>query len=475
MFAKIVIYLSIKIMMRKFFYIFILLCLFGSSFAKEVKLSGVAPSYVGEQLEVRCNTNLMVGGERILATSVVDSTGAFSFTFDLLQTTQVFIPTETSRGYIFMEPGAQYEVKLLPRKERTLSQKLDPYFKPTDYMLDIVHLKHGDINAQIMEFEDAFDFYSMKHLVYGATPDSLKKSVGEIREIFPDFAAHRFLADYLDFRCMLILNMAQNVNQTKIIKELNDKDIDVENPAFWDLFNTLFNDFIKQSAYDREQALTFSRVIEEGNVKMYLLNIKNRYGINNQVLGELVAIKWLYDLLNSPEYDRVKVYEMLRGLGGAIQLDYNRDLLTEILNGASAIQPGLEVPDLKARTVKGKACGLSDFKGHYIYLNFGNSFIDQTQKDLNVMMRFQNDYGRDLDIVNIFLYDQQEQVARLSQRFDGKMNFWLVEDSDAVKKMFGIKSLPAFFLIDKDGTFLMTKGAEPNDELKLLLQRILKR
>lgn len=55
------------------------------------------------------------------------------------------------------------------------------------------------------------------------------------------------------------------------------------------------------------------------------------------------------------------------------------------------------------------------------------------------------------------------------------MNFWLVEDSDAVKKMFGIKSLPAFFLIDKDGTFLMTKGAEPNDELKLLLQRILKR
>jgi hypothetical protein len=68
-----------------------------------------------------------------------------------------------------------------------------------------------------------------------------------------------------------------------------------------------------------------------------------------------------------------------------------------------------------------------------------------------------------------------EQVMRLSLRFGGKMNFWMVKDSDAVKKLFGIKSLPSFFLIDKDGNFLMTKGAEPNDELKLLLQRILKK
>lgn len=461
--------------MRKFFYIALLLTLHLSAYAKDVKISGVAPTYTGQKLEMRCNTNLMVNGERVLATCEVDSTGAFSFVFDVTQTMQAFIPTETSRGYIFLEPGAQYEVKMLPRQERSLSQKLDPYYKPNDYMLDIVHLKHGDINAQIMEFEDAFDFYSMKHLVYGASPDSLKKSVAEIQEIFPDFASKRFLADYLDYRCMLILNMAQNVNQEKIIKQLNDKDIDVENPAFWDLFNTLFNDFIKQSAYDREQALTFSRIIEEGNVKMYLLTIKNRYGINNQVLGELVAIKWLYDLLNSSEYDRTKVFEMLRTLGSAIQLEYNRDILTEILNGASSNLPGMEVPDLKARDVEGKTHSLSDFKGHYVYLNFGNSFIDQTQKDLNVLMRFQNEYGKDLDIVNVFLYDHPDQIARLSQRLGGKMNFWMVEDSDAVKKLFGINSLPAFFLIDKDGTFLMTKGAEPNDELKMLLQRILRR
>lgn len=424
---------------------------------------------------MRCYTDQMVSCERVLDTCVVDSTGAFSFTFDVTTAMQAFIPSETSRGFIFLEPGSSYEVKISPYRERTLSQKLDPYFAPTDYLMEIVGLKHGDINAQLMEFEDAFDFYSMKHIVYGANADSLKKSVGEIREIFPDFASKRFLQDYLDYRCMLILNMAQNVNQGPIIAELNKMEIDDSNPAFWDLFNTLFADFIKQSAYDREQALTFSRIIEEGNVKMYFLTIKNRYGITNPMLRELVAIKWLYDLLNSTEYDRTKVYELLRAVGGVIQCQSNRDILTEILNGASSNLPGMEAPDFQATSVDGREVFLSEFKGRFVYLNFGNSFIDQTQKDLNVLTRFQNEYGRDLVILNVFLYDQMEQVMRLSLRFGGKMNFWVVKDSDAVKKLFGIKSIPSFFLIDKDGNFLMTKGAEPNDELKLLLQRILKK
>lgn len=461
--------------MKKFSYIFLLLSIPFLSFAKEVKVYGVEPTFAGKRLEMRCFLEQMISSERVLATCDVDSTGAFSFVFDVTETMQAFIPSETSRGFIFLEPGSQYEVKLFPYRERTLMQKLDPYFAPVDYLLEIVRLKHGDINAQVMEFEDAFDFYSMKHLRYGADVDSLKKSVSEIHEIFPDFASKRFLWDYLDYRCMLILNMAQNANQANIIEQLNKKDIDDANPAFWDLFNTLFADFIKQSAYDREQALTFSRIIEEGNVKMYFLTIKNRYGITNPMLRELVAIKWLYDLLGSNEYDRTKVYELLRSVGGIIQCQSNRDLLAAILNSASSNLPGMDAPDFEATSIDGRTHKFSELKGNYIYLNFGNSFIDQTQKDLNVLMRFHNEYGRDLTIVNVFLYDEMEQVMRLSLRFGGKMNFWMVKDSDAVKKLFGIKSLPSFFLIDKDGNFLMTKGAEPNDELKLLLQRILKK
>lgn len=65
-------------------------------------------------------------------------------------------------------------------------------------------------------------------------------------------------------------------------------------------------------------------------------------------------------------------------------------------------------------------------------------------------------------------------MKKLSHRFGDKMEFWSVENPDELKKLFNIKSIPSYFLVDKDGNFLMTKGAEPNDELRMLLQRILK-
>ena len=126
------------------------------------------------------------------------------------------------------------------------------------------------------------------------------------------------------------------------------------------------------------------------------------------------------------------------------------------------------------KTIEGKKKKLSDFKGKYIYLNFENSVIDQTQKDLDVLLRFQNDYKSDLLVVNVGMYDLPESAKKLSQRYSGKMQFMLADNSDEVKELYKIKSIPSFFLIDKDGNFLITKGAEPTDELRMLLQRILK-
>ena len=134
----------------------------------------------------------------------------------------------------------------------------------------------------------------------------------------------------------------------------------------------------------------------------------------------------------------------------------------------------MQVPDFKAINASGKSCNMKDYFGKFVYLNFCNSMLNQTQKDLEVMLRFKNDYKGDLEIINIGLYDEPEQMKKLSHRFGDKMEFWSVENPDELKKLFNIKSIPSYFLIDKDGNFLMTKGAEPNDELRMLLQRILK-
>ena len=452
---------------------FVLALAVTTSSAKVTTLSGVESSYAGKQLKLNTKLDEIVGLEHTLAECSVDEKGFFSFVVDIDAPIQAFIPTEGFNGYIFLEPGVNYQVNIPIYTERTLAQKLDPYYKPTDILLEIIGMKQDDFNYKLMQFEDAFDFYSMKHVMYGSQVDSILVSIQQMRDIFPDFNQDSFLNSYMENRFLLLLNSSQQVYQDSIISRLNHLGAQPSNPAFWDIFNNVFDDFIPQTAYDRQQYLAFQRVIEEGNVKMYFMLITKRYGITDRSLRELVAIKWLSDLLNQNQFDQFKVLDLLQKIGAGISDDRNRAILTEILNSASSIIIGEKIPDFEIISLEGKKKKISDFIGEYIYLNFENSSIDQTQKDLDVLTRFQSDYKNNLTIVNVGLYDTKELVGRLAQRYP-KMSFFYSEDSDSLRKLYHLSSIPHFFLIDKDGKFLMTKGAEPSDELRMLLQHIFK-
>lgn len=437
-------------------------------------IKGVEATYAGRQLKLMKKTDDLVGLTQTLDSCKVDSAGNFQFSVSLAFPCQAYIESETVNAFFYIEPGKKYELNIPPFNERTLTQKLDPYFKPVEVMANIVGLKMGDFNYKLMEFEDAVDFYTMKHLACANNPDTILASIDQMKEIFADLYQDPFQGQFMEYRFLLMLNSSSQIYQDSLILRLDRLGVDEDNPAFWDVFNNLFENFISQTAGDRTQYLAFQRIIEEGNVKMYFALIKNRYQIYNPDLRELVAIKWLYDLLNQGQYDPFKVMELLQQVGGGVANKRNREILTQILYRSSLNMIGAPAPDFEMTDVSGKRQKLSDFFGKYIYLNFGNSMINQTQKDLEVLTRFQNDFKKDLEILNIGMYDTSTKIKNLSQRYAGKMHFAVADDSDKLKKLYTIESIPSFFLIDKDGNLLMTKGAEPTDELRILLQKIFK-
>ena len=458
--------------MRRTFFIFFI---FFSPFilnGAEVTISGIAGSYAGKNLTLRAYTDQIIKNERILSVAEVDASGFFSFTISLVSPIQAFIPMDLYNGFIFLEPGKQYRVKLPEYVERSLPQKLDPYFAPKEYLLEIEDLQKGDFNFQLMEFEEAFDFFTMKHLVYGSNPDSIQASIQEMRNIFTDLDK-RFQIRFKEYRYLLLNNLVPRINQNSIIAQLNRFGADVENPAFWDAFNSVFSDFIKRAADNREEYSVFQKIVEEANAKMLFAHLKNRYGITDTDLQELVAIKLIYDLINTDDFDKFKVIELLNRLGGGVQTELNRELLTAVIEKASLNTLGSPAPDFMGTAPNGKQHFLSDYKGKYIYLNFGNTQIDQTQKDLNVLLRFYENYKKDMVIINLFLYDTPEQVARIAAPYKDKMIFLHIEESDLLREIYQVKNIPSFFLLDKNGNFLMTKGVEPNDELRVFMQHII--
>ena len=214
--------------------------------AKTTVISGNAPSFAGKTIAVRTYSEQVLNEEEELGQATVASDGSFKFELETDRTLQVFIPTDVTKAFLYIEPGESYTISLPDYRERTIIEKLDPYFAPKDYLATIEGLRRGDFNYQMMEFEDAFDFYTIKHVTYGSQVDSLRKSVKELQNIFTDLKKP-FQEKFKAYRYILLMNMCVGENQPMqdtVILQLNAIGADYGNPAFWDAFNNVFNEFI---------------------------------------------------------------------------------------------------------------------------------------------------------------------------------------------------------------------------------------
>ncbi len=446
----------------------------GNAMARNTTISGVAPSYAGKTISLRTYAEQVLNEEEELAQAKVEKDGAFKFEVNIDSPIQVFIPNDVTKAFIYLEPGATYDITLPDYQERTLPEKLNPYFKPSDVLAPINNLKRGDFNYQMMEFEDAFDFYTMKHITYGAHPDSVKKSIGQLKAMFTDLK-NPYQVRFKEYRYALLHNMCVTNHQQQldsVIIRLNNIGVDYENPAFWDAFNNIFVDFIRNSSGSEEYEL-FKRIVATNDAKMLMRMLGERYKISVKLLRELAAIKIVGELVEFPVFDRSQIIVMLQSLGSVISDQGNRELLQAMINKVSVNYIGTPAPDFEARDTNGNLIKLSDFRGKFVYLNFGNSNLEKTIRDLQVLRRFHDSYQNSLVIMNVFLFDDVETVKRLEKVHQKQMLFLTTPVSDAVRHAYDLKNTPSYLLIDKEGNFLMTKGTEPNDELRLFLQNTL--
>lgn len=96
----------------------------------------------------------------------------------------------------------------------------------------------------------------------------------------------------------------------------------------------------------------------------------------------------------------------------------------------------------------------------------------KTEKDLKILDRFQQTFEGQLQVVNIFVYDDKERVEKITKGLSGKMQIWLAPESDVLRKVYNARAVPSYYLMDNEGKFVLLRKAEPNDELRYLLLNI---
>jgi thiol-disulfide isomerase/thioredoxin len=131
--------------------------------------------------------------------------------------------------------------------------------------------------------------------------------------------------------------------------------------------------------------------------------------------------------------------------------------------GVPALREKAGSIDFTAPLLDGKQARLSDYKGKVVFLNFWATWCPPCRSEMPSMERlYQRFRGRGLEFLAVDIQETKQEVAGFMKEFN--LTFPAALDSGGISAQYGIRSIPATFIIDREGKVLfMTVGGREWD------------
>ena len=134
---------------------------------------------------------------------------------------------------------------------------------------------------------------------------------------------------------------------------------------------------------------------------------------------------------------------------------YN-DVLRLVYNEAKGLQVGMDAPDFTLVDATGKEVSLSDLKGKVVYLDFWATWCSPCLHQMKNSKIWKNEFnGKDVEFVYVSLDKNKTAWEKFVKNNEVKGLHLIASGGDVYKsqiaKLYKVKKLPSYFLIDKQG------------------------
>ena len=148
-------------------------------------------------------------------------------------------------------------------------------------------------------------------------------------------------------------------------------------------------------------------------------------------------------------------------------------LLDKQVSTAERLAPGQPAPDIDITTPDGKSRKLSDLKGKVVYLSFWATWCKQCVGEMISERKIKTlTKNQPLEFVYVSIgNDTAKENAIIGKyKMDGLFTHAEGEWNAKEIQQYGVQSLPAYFLIDKEGKFSVQNALSPMQSTELVLQ-----
>lgn len=225
-------------------------------------------------------------------------------------------------------------------------------------------------------------------------------------------------------------------------------------------------------AQSKQDMAEMQRIENEfNNLQKRAIDFAKAHAIKNR--SNVVAAYYSLMYMNEPgkEEELQKMYDTL---SPAVQKSYFGGKLNEIVQAAAKTAVGQVAPEFSQNDPNGQPVNLSSFRGKYLLIDFWAAWCQPCRAENPNVVKAYNTYkDKGFEILGVSL--DQDKDAWLKAVADDKLTWTQVSDlkywNNDVAKLYGVRSIPASYLLDKEGKIVAKnlRGEELEAKLKELM------
>ena len=434
--------------------------------AQQVKIKGNAKSYAGDSLFWSSYEDQVTFEEKELAKCKVLPNGDFNFVINTKETVLSFIHLNVFKGILFIEPGKTYEIVLPKKVNRLPEDELNPFFEKTEFYVRALNTDENELNKQIKHFDKTFDKYLSNYFqqfkgklnkkIADSIIDATNKELPNTKNIF--------FNNYKKYNYASLRLMAYERNKEKLIKKyFYNKPVLYQNPAYMDMFNQLFTNYLSY----------FSKTKEGKAIPYFLIKLKNLEKIkgamdsvevlSNDTLQELIITKSLFDNFYKDDFPDESIIQMLDSIMICASTIENKTIATNIYKKVTNLRVGYLSPDFQLPNVNRQLKSLAQFRNKFVYLNFINPKSYTTMQELEVLKTMHEKKYELFEIVSICVCDNIEEMKSLVEKNEYKWTFLFYAGNNKLLKNYNVKVYPTYYLINPESKLSMSPAFPPSE------------
>ncbi len=432
----------------------------------EVTLRGdSAAGWAGMRFPLLGRSDMITGMEDTLGILEVQADGTFSLTVTVPETMEADLYPGVYKLYLYVVPGHTYHLHLPPREDKSIRDRLNPYFRPQVYPWIPRGADRDELNVQILRFEELYTPWFYHHATLVATEQKDTTLPAFVEAVHDTFATAEdpFFRDWMEARLAMLATMDLPVREQVLEKYRGfGERLCLYNPAWMELFNQVFQNYFNYLTRHRHGE-TLNGVVRGGRGDSLRLLIREDLEVEYRDFIDLVGLKGIYDAWYNKTFKEEKLLVLLQHFSADIAAPQLRKIAGNMLCRFNHLRPGTAAPSFVLHDLGGRAYRLADFKGKYLYLNFSSRLSYSSLRQFPLLGELLGKYGDQLAVVTVAVEDKPEMLKAFVRDKGYRWPFLVCGAGCKVAERYGVRGYPTYYLIDPEGKILLAPAPAPTE------------